>query len=117
MNAQRMSDIAIAVVLLLLCLPVLVFASLILAIEQARIPFQSLDRTTRSGRQVRLYRLRVMEMTPFGLKSTAVGALVQRLYLDQVPMLLNVLKGDLTLAGCGHEAIASLRVLAERPFS
>jgi len=117
MTVQRMSDIAIAVVLLLLCLPVLVVASLMLAIEQSRIPFECSDRLLRGGRLVRLYHLRVTENTPFGLRLTTGGALVRRLHLDHIPMLVNVLKGDLSLVGYGNEAVASPRVLAERPFS
>lgn len=117
MVVQRMSDIAISLVLLLLCLPVLFLVSLVLAIEQSRIPIQSADRLTRDGRVIRVYGLRVSDATPFEQRPTVGGALVRRLHLDYIPVLVNVLKGDLTLVGPGRDLMALPRGLAERPFS
>lgn len=114
MSVQRVSDIGLAVVLLAICLPVLVLTCLILAAEHAQFPVQRLEHRTRSGKRIGLFRLRVAQSTPFGLRLTRSGALVHRLHLDQVPMLLNVLAGDLTLAGADHAGLVTPHILIER---
>lgn len=114
MTVQRISDVLLAVVLLLICLPVMVLTCLFLLSERAEAPIFRAERLLPSGKRVRLFRLRIAEKTPFGLRLTRSGAFLRRLHLDQVPMLLNVLKGDLTLLGAEQDGVASSRMLAER---
>lgn len=102
MNMRRFSDVVIAFVLLLVCLPALVFSCLALWIEQSAFPIVRSERATRSGRIVHLYRLRTTYVTSFGARRTAVGELLHRAHMDQIPQLLNVLSGELSLGGSRH---------------
>ncbi len=99
MNMRRFSDVVIAFVLLFVCLPALVLSCLALWIEQSAFPVVRAERVTRRGRIVRLYRLRTERLTGFGPRRTTVGEVLHHLHIDQIPQLLNVLSGDLSLAG------------------
>lgn len=114
---SRVGDVAIALALLLLCLPVMVLACLIVWLEAGAAPIRRQERLSRDGRIVRLYRLRTTKATPFGRRFTKSGLILRQWHLDQIPLLLNVLLGELSFLApdeTAREAAGAKRLLALR---
>lgn len=116
MTFRRLSDIVLALALLLVCLPVIVLAIGAVWFESAAAPLCRVERLTRDGRTVRLWRLRTARETEFGPKLTQTGTVLRRWHLDQIPQLLNVVNGDLSLLtpDGAIEAVGARKALALR---
>jgi lipopolysaccharide/colanic/teichoic acid biosynthesis glycosyltransferase len=99
MTVRRMSDILLALVLLFVCLPVLLLSCIAVWIALSASPITRVERVTREGRIVSVYRLRTTVDTAYGPRITKLGAFLRHVYLDQIPLLFNVLNGDLSLLG------------------
>lgn len=99
MTLRRMSDIILALVLLFVCLPVLLLSCIAVWIVLSASPLVRVDRVTREGRIIAVYRLRTTVDTAYGPRLTELGTFLHHAYLDQIPLLLNVLNGDLSLLG------------------
>lgn len=99
MTMRRMGDIILALVLLFICLPAFLLSCLVVWTEQSAWPLSRVERVTREGRIVGIYRLRTTVATAYGPRLTELGAFLRRAYLDQIPQLFNVLNGDLSLLG------------------
>jgi lipopolysaccharide/colanic/teichoic acid biosynthesis glycosyltransferase len=107
---NRAFDIAIASALLVLGLPILAAALIAIRLGSHGSPIYKQLRVGKDGRQFELYKLRTMvsgaEHIGAGLavnqgdpRITRVGALLRRFSLDELPNLINVLKGDLAIVG------------------
>lgn len=114
MTAQRICDVFLALVLLLICLPMLSVACLFMALETQTTPFILRDRVTPDGRIVRVFQLRASFDTRAGLRTSFLMRMVRQLHIDQVPQLLSVLSGDLSLVGPGRDEVGQRSVLAWR---
>jgi lipopolysaccharide/colanic/teichoic acid biosynthesis glycosyltransferase len=107
---KRALDLALALILVVLSAPLLGLACLAIRVESAGSPIYRQRRVGKGGRPFDLYKLRTMvsgaENMGAGLavdegdpRITRVGALLRRLSLDEVPNLLNVLRGEMSLVG------------------
>jgi lipopolysaccharide/colanic/teichoic acid biosynthesis glycosyltransferase len=99
-------DITSGGVLLLLLFPFLVLISLILLILQGRPLFFSQMRPGLKGNIFRLYKFRTMsvglqngELLPDIQRLTIPGKILRRFSLDELPQLINVVRGELSLVG------------------
>ncbi|HUG13501.1 MAG TPA: sugar transferase [Thermomicrobiales bacterium] len=101
--SKRAFDIAIASFALVLCAPVMAAAAVALAFERSGPILRVTRRAGRHGRSFRLYRFRTMRDaapgTPDAERVTRVGRFIRNSSLDELPMLVNVLKGDLSIVG------------------
>ncbi len=107
-RGQRILDIAISLVLLLLTLPVLVIATVGSAISLRAFPFFVQERIGQGGQPFSFIKVRTLPVdTPsyidkHRLDTDAIPAfcrLLRRLHLDELPQLLLVLRGDMSLVG------------------
>lgn len=114
MTAQRICDVFLALVLLLICLPVMSVACLLMALETQATPFVLRDRVTPDGRIVRVFQLRAGFDTRAGLRTSFLMRAVHQLHIDQVPQLLSVLSGDLSLVGACRDEVGQRSLLAWR---
>jgi lipopolysaccharide/colanic/teichoic acid biosynthesis glycosyltransferase len=106
---QRCIDLAFGSVLLLLSLPVIALACVAIAVSTRRSPLLVQRRVGHLGDEFPMLKLRTMkkegEPRPFGAKPqnddrvTAVGRVLRRTSVDELPQLLNVLAGQMTLVG------------------
>ena len=107
---KRIVDVAGALVALLLASPLMAIAVVAIRIESPGHPIYRQRRVGRDGRAFELYKLRTMVVGAENLGSglvvdhgdariTRVGALLRRTSLDEVPNLLNVLRGEMSLIG------------------
>src|SRR2546423_1195477 len=104
---RRAADIAAALLLSLLALPVVALA---INLTSRGPAIYTQTRIGRGGRPFTIYKLRTMvdnceSLTgprwtiPGDPRVTAIGWLLRRTHLDELPQLLNVLRGDMSLVG------------------
>src|SRR5271170_218729 len=107
---RRAIDILVSASVLLLASPLLALAVLAVRLESAGHPIYRQRRVGRDGRPFDVIKLRTMvdgaEHLGAGLavnendaRITRVGALLRRTSLDELPNLLNVLRGEMSLIG------------------
>jgi lipopolysaccharide/colanic/teichoic acid biosynthesis glycosyltransferase len=107
---RRAVDIAVSSVLLALAAPVLLAAAIAVRLESAGHPIYRQRRAGQDGRPFDVIKLRTMvdgaEHIGAGLainendsRITRVGAFLRRTSLDELPNLINVLRGDMSLIG------------------
>jgi lipopolysaccharide/colanic/teichoic acid biosynthesis glycosyltransferase len=107
---SRALDVVLAAVLLVVAAPLLALAALAIRLESRGPLFYRQRRVGRYGRPFELWKLRTMvpgaESMGAGVyvlegdpRITRVGRLLRRFSLDELPNLLNVLKGDMALVG------------------
>jgi len=106
---KRAADLVIAISLLLITLPLVALAALCIWLEDGGSAFYLQERSGLMGRTFRVYKLRSMrtarpdEPPTWTLRRdqriTRVGSILRRLRLDELPQLLNVLRGEMSLIG------------------
>jgi lipopolysaccharide/colanic/teichoic acid biosynthesis glycosyltransferase len=107
---NRAFDIALAALLLLLSSPLLLAAVIAIRLESSGRAIYRQRRIGRDGEPFELWKLRTMvpgaEAMGAGIyvlegdpRITGVGRLLRRLSLDELPNLVNVLKGDMAIVG------------------
>lgn len=106
---KRMLDVLGATVGLLVLWPILLMIALLVKAEDGGPVFFRQERVGHRGRLFRLWKFRTMTLDaearglPLTLgrdpRVTRVGAWLRRLKLDELPQLLNVLVGKMTLVG------------------
>jgi lipopolysaccharide/colanic/teichoic acid biosynthesis glycosyltransferase len=107
---SRALDVALAAVLLLLAAPLLALAALAIRLESGGPVFYRQLRVGKDGRQFELWKLRTMvpgaESMGAGIyvlegdaRITRVGRLLRRFSLDELPNLVNVLRGEMAIVG------------------
>jgi lipopolysaccharide/colanic/teichoic acid biosynthesis glycosyltransferase len=107
---NRVFDIAIAAAALVVLSPLLAVAAVAIKLETHGSAFFRQRRVGRHGEPFELWKLRTMVTGAQGMgagiyvtqgdpRITRVGALLRRYSLDELPNLLNVLRGDLAIVG------------------
>ncbi|MCE1162481.1 MAG: sugar transferase [Thiomonas sp.] len=107
--AKRLFDIVLALLALLLFSPVMLAAALAVWLDSGRPVLFAQMRVGRGTRPFRLFKFRsmVVDAAQRGSHSTAqndpritrVGRFLRRSSVDELPQLLNVLRGDMSLVG------------------
>lgn len=102
---KRCLDVVGALLLLILVLPVLATASLLVWFSGMPIIFTQ-QRVGQHGRIFRVFKLDTMRRAPFQVcislddpRITRVGRWLRRTRIDELPQLINVLRGEMSLVG------------------
>jgi lipopolysaccharide/colanic/teichoic acid biosynthesis glycosyltransferase len=113
---KRSVDVLLAVVLLVVTTPVLLVACAAIMLDSPGSPFFLQWRMGRAGRPFKIIKLRTMvsdahrlgpELTqPADPRITAVGSVLRRWSLDELPQLVNVLAGHMSLVGPRPELVS-----------
>ncbi|WP_018086021.1 sugar transferase [Desulfurispora thermophila] len=109
MLAKRVFDLVCTIPGLLLLLPVFAVIALFIKLDSPGPVFFRQERVGRGGRPFRIYKFRTMvadaeklgRQITVGCDSriTRVGAFLRHYKLDELPQLINVLKGEMSLVG------------------
>jgi lipopolysaccharide/colanic/teichoic acid biosynthesis glycosyltransferase len=104
---KRLIDILVSLVLLVLTLPFTLTAAVLLAVaNKGKILFVQ-QRPGLYGKPFNIIKFKTMndrcdsrgELLPDAVRLTKVGRLVRKTSVDELPQLINVLKGDISLIG------------------
>jgi lipopolysaccharide/colanic/teichoic acid biosynthesis glycosyltransferase len=106
---KRLLDVVLSLVGLVLSIPVWAFAAFVILREDGRPVLYRASRVGRGGREFRMWKFRTMVRdadrvggftTPADdVRLLRSGKLLRRYKLDEVPQLVNVLKGDMSVVG------------------
>jgi lipopolysaccharide/colanic/teichoic acid biosynthesis glycosyltransferase len=131
---KRALDIAAAALGLLLLSPLLLAVALFIKLDSPGPVFYRQLRVGRHGRMFRIFKFRTMTYTPVAhgpeitvagdARITRVGAVLRRFKIDELPQLIDVLRGTMSLVGprpevpryvAQYPAESRERVLSVRP--
>jgi lipopolysaccharide/colanic/teichoic acid biosynthesis glycosyltransferase len=109
MRVKRGLDLLFCTFVGLPALPIMLVAALLVRLTSAGPAFYSQTRVTRGGRTFRIWKIRTMvidaekdgpvwpeENDP---RITRLGKVLRRLWIDEIPQLWNVLKGEMSAVG------------------
>lgn len=118
---KRVLDISFSLIFLIIFSPIFVFTALAIVLEDPGTIFYAQTRVGINGREFGFFKFRSMVMNADKLKDellkqnesgagvifkmkkdpriTKVGGFIRRFSIDELPQLLNVIKGDMSLVG------------------
>lgn len=104
---KRLFDIAILILLLPLCVPIAIVVALCVLLAMGRPILFVQDRVGLNGAIFRLYKFRTMdysldgnaELMPDEKRLTRFGKILRKSSLDELPQLINILRGDMSFVG------------------
>ncbi|WP_240377988.1 sugar transferase [Bacillus piscicola] len=107
---KRVIDLILSILILILLIPLLTVISIIIKLESKGPIFFTQDRVGEHNRVFRIYKFRTMinnaENIGTGLKIsgndpriTRVGKFLRTTSIDELPQIINILKGDMSIIG------------------
>jgi sugar transferase (PEP-CTERM system associated) len=126
--AKRIFDVTVAAALLVLTLPIIVVTALLIGLEGGPPVIYRQERVGLNGRTFHLFKFRSMEhnaekdgkptWAAVGDKRiTKLGRFLRRSRIDELPQLINVLRGEMSFVGPRPERPMFVAMLAEQiPF-
>lgn len=106
---KRLFDISVSAVLLIILMPLMTLLAILIKLESAGNVIFRQQRVGRNGEIFSIYKFRSMVVNasaqgPYFTREndsrvTRVGRFVRKTSLDELPQLINVLKGDMSLVG------------------
>jgi exopolysaccharide biosynthesis polyprenyl glycosylphosphotransferase len=125
---KRILDIVISLIGMVVFIILLPFLALIIRLDSPGDIFYSQERTGLNGRQFRIYKFRSMRADAeaktgavFSQKGdprvTRVGRFMRKTRLDELPQIVNILRGDMSIVGPRPERPEHIKRLTEKiPF-
>lgn len=114
--AKRLTDIGISLLALILLSPLMLCCSLAIKLEDHGSVFYKQKRLTKYGRVFEVYKFRTMKeensihksVTADDDRITRVGKVLRKYRIDELPQMLNILKGDMTVVGPRPEMLENV---------
>jgi undecaprenyl phosphate N,N'-diacetylbacillosamine 1-phosphate transferase len=115
---KRLVDILFSIFVLILFLPIWVLVAIIILTSKGPVLFLQ-DRPGKYKKIFKVYKFRTMkpgsekmikgkEVLSNDDRVTSIGKFLRRTKIDEIPQVINILKGDMSLIGPRPERIASL---------
>lgn len=121
--AKRLTDIIVSLFMLVLFSPVMLVIILAIKLDDGGPVFYYQDRVTLDGKPFRMCKFRSMKknaeeggmrMAAKGdVRITRVGKVLRNIHFDELPQLVNVLRGEMSLVGPRPERMEFIREYAE----
>ncbi|MGN9161706.1 sugar transferase [Clostridium sulfidigenes] len=107
MFIKRIFDVAISILGLIILLPMLIIIALIIKIILGKPIFFIQERVGKRNKTFKMIKFRTMKdikdesgkVLPDEKRHTTIGKTLRALSLDEIPELINVIKGDMSLVG------------------
>lgn len=104
---KRLIDVVVSFIALVIALPVLIIVWIILYIANRKSPFFRQYRPGKDGKIFSIIKFKTMNdrkdadgnLLPDSVRLTPVGKFIRKTSLDEIPQLLNVIRGDMSLIG------------------
>ena len=105
---KRILDILISSLLLIITLPISIIVAIIIKIDSKGPVIFKQERTGFKGKNFNTYKFRTMKLETVDKKGrelthdercTKVGKVIRKLSIDELPQLINILKGEMSLIG------------------
>lgn len=106
---RRLLDLAVAIALLLILAPILTVLAIAIRLDSSGPAFFRQERIGRGGRAFRILKFRTMRVDAESRgaqitigrdpRITRVGEVLRRYKLDELPQLINILRGEMSLVG------------------
>ncbi len=114
---KRLTDIAVSVVALVITSPIMLVCALAIKLEDRGKVFYKQQRLTKYGRVFEVYKFRTMKeensihksVTENDDRITRVGKVLRKYRIDELPQMLNILKGDMTVVGPRPEMLENVK--------
>ena len=113
---KRLTDIVLSVMILLLFLPLLLLIAVMVKVSSPGPIIFKQRRYGLDGREIAVYKFRTMSVTEDGAeirqasktdnRITRIGGILRRTSMDELPQLINVLQGRMSLVGPRPHAVA-----------
>jgi exopolysaccharide biosynthesis polyprenyl glycosylphosphotransferase len=107
-RAKRVFDVCLAAIMLILCAPIYAVIALTVKLTSTGPVYFRQARVGKHGKVVDVLKFRSMRINPDSdtqwsvdddARVTAIGALLRKTSLDELPQLWNVVRGDMSLVG------------------
>lgn len=106
---KRLLDISLSLILLVILAPVFIIIAIIIKIEDGGDVLYKGERAGKDGKTFRIFKFRTMVMDAEKLggpstpeddpRITKTGKILRKYKLDELPQLINVLKGEMSIVG------------------
>lgn len=104
---KRIQDIFLSSIALIVLFPVLIILYILIRCKLGSPVFFTQDRPGKDGKIFRLYKFRTMtdkknlngELLPDDQRLTSFGKILRSTSLDELPELINIIKGDMSIVG------------------
>ncbi|MFY8127596.1 MAG: sugar transferase [Chitinophagaceae bacterium] len=112
--SKRIFDIIVSLILLPFALPIILIGALVMVVTSKGPAFFTQQRVGLKGKAFTMFKLRTMVHSKEGYinhtvkndaRITKAGAFLRKTKIDELPQLLNVLKGDMSLIGPRPERV------------
>jgi Undecaprenyl-phosphate glucose phosphotransferase len=121
--AKRAFDLVVATAALIVFLPLFIIVSIAIAMDSPGPILFLQSRSGFNGRPFKIYKFRTMTVAEDGAhvgqatkndkRVTRVGAFLRKSSIDELPQLLNVLRGEMSVVGPRPHAMAHDKIFAE----
>lgn len=107
---KRIMDIILSFIIIIVSLPVTMIAALVIKLESKGPVFYKQERSGQGGRVFKMYKFRSMVQdaekntgpvwsTKDDPRITKVGKFIRKVRIDEIPQMINILRGDMSFVG------------------
>ncbi len=118
---KRLTDLAVSIVGLIVASPIMLGCAIAIKLDDGGKVFYKQKRLTKYGRVFEVYKFRTMKeensihksVTENDDRITRVGKVLRKFRIDELPQLLNILNGDMTVVGPRPEMLENVEKYTE----